>query len=182
MRGRRYLNGLAFEDRGIPSPYKFGFIGSSDTHVAATTDDEANYFSKAGLLDSTGELRGSVPLSANERSDALREAELANVKTIDGRDSCSDGGIVDPSAHRRPDNGARVDLTTCSYAADKGDPQIMAVWEDPEFDPERDAFYYARVLENPTCRWSTWDALRAGVPPRPDLHPTIQERAWSSPV
>jgi len=45
-----------------------------------------------------------------------------------------------------------------------------------------DAFYYVRVLENPTCRWSTWDAIRAGVEPRPDIQATLQERAWSSPI
>jgi hypothetical protein len=56
------------------------------------------------------------------------------------------------------------------------------VWTDPEFDPSQRAFYYLRVLENPTCRWSTWDALRAGVEPNPELEPTIQERAWSSPI
>ena len=44
------------------------------------------------------------------------------------------------------------------------------------------SFYYVRVLENPTCRWSTWDAIRAGVMPRPDLEETLQERAWSSPI
>jgi len=53
---------------------------------------------------------------------------------------------------------------------------------DPDFDPDLKAFYYVRVLENPTCRWSTWDALRAGINPRKDLKPTIQERAWSSPI
>ena len=47
---------------------------------------------------------------------------------------------------------------------------------------DRSAFYYARAIENPTCRWSTWDAVHAGVEPRPDLHKTIQERAWSSPI
>jgi len=58
----------------------------------------------------------------------------------------------------------------------------MSFWEDPEFDPEQRAFYYVRVLENPTCRWSTWDALRAGVEPRTDIAKTIQERAWTSPI
>ena len=39
--------------------------------------------------------------------------------------------------------------------------------EDPDFDPRLNAFYYARVLENPTCRWSTWDAIRLGIEPNP---------------
>ncbi len=59
---------------------------------------------------------------------------------------------------------------------------MRAVWSDPDFDPAVRAFYYVRVLENPTCRWSTWDALRAGVEPRSDLPKTLQERAWSSPI
>jgi hypothetical protein len=45
-----------------------------------------------------------------------------------------------------------------------------------------EAFYYVRVLENPTCRWSTWDALRFDLKPRPGVPTTIQERAWSSPI
>jgi hypothetical protein len=89
---------------------------------------------------------------------------------------------VDPATQRCPDNGARVDLTDCSITPDVGAPELKTVWEDPDFDPEHRAFYYARVLENPTCRWSTWDALRAGVAPRSDLQKTIQERAWSSPI
>jgi hypothetical protein len=75
-----------------------------------------------------------------------------------------------------------VDLSTCAYSTDVGASQLMAVWEDKNFDPAQRAFYYVRVLENPKCRWSTWDAIRAGVPPNPDLHATIQDRAWSSPI
>jgi hypothetical protein len=56
------------------------------------------------------------------------------------------------------------------------------VWRDPTFDRTQRAFYYVRVLENPKCRWSTWDAIRAGVEPRADMHATIQDRAWSSPI
>ena len=96
--------------------------------------------------------------------------------------ACSDGGSVDSESHRCPDNGAKVDLTDCSISADSGAAELKAVWQDPDFDPDHRAFYYVRVLENPTCRWSTWDALRAGTEPRPDLHKTIQERAWSSPI
>jgi hypothetical protein len=96
--------------------------------------------------------------------------------------ACSEGAPVDPLSHRCPDNGARVDLSDCSISLDSGAAQLRTVWRDPDFDPRQRAFYYARVLENPTCRWSTWDALRAGVAPRSDLAKTIQERAWSSPI
>jgi hypothetical protein len=96
--------------------------------------------------------------------------------------ACSDGGAVDPETHRCPDNGAEVDLTDCSVTADSGASELLTLWRDPDFDPKQRAFYYVRVLENPTCRWSTWDAIRAGTAPRPDLARTIQERAWSSPI
>jgi hypothetical protein len=96
--------------------------------------------------------------------------------------ACADGASVDPVSHRCPDNGAAVNLADCSFPASEGSPEIKGVWRDPNYDPQQQAFYYARVLENPTCRWSTWDALRAGVEPRSDLQATIQERAWSSPI
>jgi len=96
--------------------------------------------------------------------------------------ACSGGAAVDPKTHRCPDNGARVDLSDCSISGDTGAAQLRTIWSDPGFDPNQRAFYYARVLENPTCRWSTWDALRVGVSTRPDLDETIQERAWSSPI
>jgi hypothetical protein len=96
--------------------------------------------------------------------------------------ACSGGAPVDPETHRCPDNGARVDLADCSISRDVGAGQLRALWRDPDFDASQRAFYYARVLENPTCRWSTWDAIRAGVAPRSDLHASLQERAWSSPI
>ena len=95
---------------------------------------------------------------------------------------CSDGGVPDPSTHRCPDNGARVNPADCSISSDKGAVELSTVWQDPEFDPHAQAFYYARVLENPSCRWSTWDAIRIGIQPNPDLPAVHQERAWSSPI
>ena len=96
--------------------------------------------------------------------------------------ACSDGGQVDPVTHRCPDNGAQVDLSDCSITKNVGAPNLEVVWKDPDHNPEHRAFYYARALENPTCRWSTWDAIKAGVEPRPDLKKTLQERAWTSPI
>jgi hypothetical protein len=89
-----------------------------------------------------------------------------------------------------PDNGAGVDDATCAPTgpADGGDSDLCAVWTDPEFDPSQRAFWYARVLENPTCRWSAWqcNALPAAERPAsctdPAIPRTIQERAWTSPI
>ncbi|WP_370169851.1 MULTISPECIES: DUF3604 domain-containing protein [Hyphomonas] len=94
--------------------------------------------------------------------------------------ACHDG-TPDPDTHRCTDNGAAVDLDTCTPTGD-GAGELKALWQDPEFDPERRATYYVRVLENPSCRWSTWEAMRANVPPRPDVPQTIQERAYTSPI
>ncbi len=96
--------------------------------------------------------------------------------------ACSDGGKVDPSTHRCPDNGATVNVTDCSFSQDRGAGELKALWTDPSFDAAQRSVYYVRVLENPTCRWSTWDAIRAGVQPREGLPVTILERAWSSPI
>ena len=96
--------------------------------------------------------------------------------------ACSDGGKVNPATQRCPDNGATVDLHTSVFSQGKGNSELQGAWTDPDFDPRQNAFYYARVLENPTCRWSTWDAIRAHVEPNPHLAKTIQERAYTSPV
>jgi hypothetical protein len=92
-----------------------------------------------------------------------------------------------------PDNGAAVDTTTCTPSG-PGFDSLCAVWTDPEFDPSQRAFYYARVLENPTCRWSTHFCQASSidcsgpVPTgyeeccNPAVPRTIQERAWSSPI
>ena len=285
------LSGLVIEDDLGTNPYRFGLIGSSDTHNAGGAFREDNYVGKVGIVDATPQLRGSVPpgdgdetlpenhpvdgrtwgasglagawAESNTRDsiyDAFRRKEtfatsgpririrffagpgidrslfdtgdtiaaaydrgvpmgadlapeaesppgffvwaLRDPATValqrlqvvkgwveDGESfervydvACSDGGTVDDETHRCPDNSATVDIATCAVSQDKGASELAAVWTDPAFKPGQHAFYYARVLENPKCRWSTWDAIRAGVPPNPDMHATIQDRAWSSPI
>ena len=96
--------------------------------------------------------------------------------------ACSDGLAVNPDTHRCPDNGAVVDISDCSITEGVGASELSTLWHDPYFDPDQRAFYYVRALENPTCRWSTWDAIRAGTTPRGSIAATIQERAFSSPI
>ncbi|MBT7641637.1 MAG: DUF3604 domain-containing protein [Rhodobiaceae bacterium] len=92
-------------------------------------------------------------------------------------------GAKSPNAkHRCPNNGAKVDVKTCRASAKTSANELKTTWRDPEYTSGQQAFYYVRVLENPSCRWSSWDALRAGVAPRPDVDATLQERAYSSPI
>ena len=94
-----------------------------------------------------------------------------------------------------PDNGASVDPSTCETSG-AGFASLCTVWEDPEFNADDSAFYYARVLENPSCRWSTRICAAAGIDCadpdavteefadccNADYPKTIQERAWTSPI
>jgi hypothetical protein len=96
--------------------------------------------------------------------------------------ACSDGLRPDPRSSHCPDNGAAVNLSDCSVTANKGAAELSVTWTDPEFDESDRAFYYARVLENPTCRWSTEAAVQAKAALSAKFPATIQERAWSSPI
>ncbi|MBV13066.1 MAG: hypothetical protein CMC52_03110 [Flavobacteriaceae bacterium] len=303
-----YLKGMLLEYMSQGNPYKFGLIGASDSHTGAGAYKEDNYWSKIGIIDGTGETRGSIPLTGDQLNQTgslgnlgviyegdegsyieagfnqwgasglagvwaeentrdslfsamrrketfatsgnrmkvrffggfdtkdldlddenLVKAAYANSVTMggeiladgakvpsflvwaqrdkkgaplqrvqiikgtlsntDGKPSeeiydvaCSDGAAVDPTTNRCPDNGARVDIETCAFSKNVGSAELKAIWTDPDFNENNRSFYYVRVLENPTCRWSTWDAIRSGFKPREDLHSTIQERAWSSPI
>lgn len=86
-----------------------------------------------------------------------------------------------------PNNGAQVDTLTCETTG-SGYNQLCSVWQDPDFDADTSAVYYARVLENPSCRWSTWQCNELPPAERPEscsdsqLPKSIQERAWTSPI
>lgn len=81
-----------------------------------------------------------------------------------------------------PAVGNTVDLANATWRNTIGDPELITVWKDPDFDPNQRAFYYARVLEIPTPRWTAYDAKRFGVEPLPGTRMTIQERAYTSPI
>ena len=93
------------------------------------------------------------------------------------------------SGDRQPDReghlppvGNTVDAGASTYTNDIGSAELSAVWTDPDFDPAEHAFYYVRVLEIPTPRWSTYDAAALGTEIPEGLPESIQERAYSSPI
>jgi hypothetical protein len=81
-----------------------------------------------------------------------------------------------------PAVGNTVDVANATWSSTIGSPELIAVWQDPEFDPRQSAFYYGRVLEIPTPRWTTYDAKYYGLPVPTDVPATIQERAYTSPI
>jgi hypothetical protein len=81
-----------------------------------------------------------------------------------------------------PSVGNTVNVANASWSNSIGSSELGTVWTDPDFDPKQKAFYYARVLEIPTPRWSTYDAFRFGID-LPEGAPTsTQERAYTSPI
>lgn len=280
------LDGLAFEAAGNTNPFKFGFIGDTDTHNAAASHEEFNYtgkfafenvaedrlvglpgqpagqiaqvqqFSSGGIagvwaeantreaifdammrketfatsgplmrvrlfagfglsradLDASDYVRrgykGGVPMGGDLRGQpgagaptflvvAMKDPRSGNLDRVqivkgwlaaDGKPQERIYDIV-WSGDRRPDAqgklppvGNTVDLKTARYTNSIGAPELKAAWTDPDFNPAQRAFYYARVLEIPTPRWSTYDAVRLGKPLLANVPATIQERAWTSPV
>jgi hypothetical protein len=88
----------------------------------------------------------------------------------------------DPATGKVPAVGNTVDVKNATYTNAIGAVELKKVWRDPDFDATLDAFYYVRVLQIPTPRWSTYDAKKLGVPPPNWVSATVQERAWTSPI
>lgn len=128
--------------------------------------------------------------------DPQGEAPLQRVQIIKAwvdAAGTSHEAVVDVATAARPD--ATVDTASCEPRGE-GASQLCARWTDPDFDPRLGAYYYARVIENPTCRWTTRACVASGIRCRegelvPDhleycceegVAKLVQERAWSSPI
>ena len=88
----------------------------------------------------------------------------------------------DPRTGKVPAVGNTVEVKTATYTNNIGAAELIGEWTDPEFDPSAYATYYARVLEIPTPRWSTYWAAKLNLPPNPAVPPFEQQRAWTSPI
>ena len=98
------------------------------------------------------------------------------------RDVVCAGGRVPGDDGRCAQTAASVDISTCEVDDSTGAAELQTTFVDTDFDAEQNAFYYVRVFENPSCRWTTWIANSVSVDLPDDVPATIQNRAWSSPI
>ena len=140
---------------------------------------------------------GSIGAAPTFNVYAMKDPEGANLDRIQiikgwvNTDGSVDERIINIvwSGERQPDVagelpavGNTVNLETAMFTNDIGSPVLEGSWTDDGFDPEQHAFYYARALEIPTPRWTTYDAVNNGLPLLTDVPSTVQERAWTSPI
>ncbi|MFP6584434.1 MAG: DUF3604 domain-containing protein [Candidatus Hydrogenedentota bacterium] len=274
-----YRIGLEFQDTKGFNPYRFGLMGSTDSHTGITPLTEKNYSGKLGTLDGSPEVRIAGPrnrmeygasglagvwskentresiyeslrrketwgtsgpriivrffggfdmkdvtpgaegwieaayskgvsmggaLKASDENGApsfavwaIKDPESANLDRIqivkgwsqDGKsqekvyDVCwSDNRVLDSGTGKLPPVGNTVNLKTAEYSNSIGSVELMANWQDPDFNADQNAFYYLRVLEIPTPRWNLYDEVELGKPFPSDVPRTLQERAYTSPI
>ena len=281
-------DGLAMEKKFGTNPYKFGMVGSSDTHTALAAVEEENYIGKhAGTEPSPDRINhpmakfagrqyegwsmsssgyAAVWATGNTRKElwdamarkevyattgprmivrffggwdftttdaqnrlpadvgyakgvpmggdlsaapegkspsflvaALRDPGSGNLDRIQivkgwlNADGTTEERVYDviwgDAATRKPDAqgklpsvGNTVDVANATWTNTIGAPELMTVWQDPDFDPTKRAFYYARVIEIPTPRWTAYDAKRFDLEVGKEVPMTIQERAYTSPI
>lgn len=176
----RFFGGWSLQDDWVDAPdavskcYAEGVPMGSDLPARASDESQAPRFAVWAAMDPDGAQLDRIQIvkgwaGANGES----HERIYDVAASDGRLAASD-------THRVEALGSTVDLATASYTNTLGATRLATVWEDPDFDPTVGAFYYARVLEITTPRWSTYDAVRLGIePPEPS---TLQERAVSSAI
>jgi hypothetical protein len=94
----------------------------------------------------------------------------------------SDGRTIGADGRSRTPVGSTVDVDNATYTNSIGDALLMGYWKDPDFDRAERAFYYVRVIEIPTPRWTAYDAARFGIEMPEEVPMTVTDRAYTSPI
>lgn len=135
--------------------------------------DEAPQFLVWALKDPINANLDRIQIIKGWYDDGKMQEKIYDVAVSDNRLRAD--GTVTPT-------DAKVDLTTGAFDNTKGSIEFMSTWQDPDFDKNQHAFYYVRVIQLPTARWTLYDEIREGVRYKDDVAKTLQERAWSSPI
>jgi hypothetical protein len=139
-------------------------------------DDKAPTFMIRALRDVDGANLDRVQIIKGWLdNDGETQERIYDVAVSDGRTIGSDG-----RAHESV--GSTVDIVNASYTNTIGDALLMAHWVDPDFDPNERAFYYVRVIEIPTPRWTAFDAKYFGITMPDEVPMTVTDRAYTSPI
>lgn len=175
----RFFGGWSFQEDDAFRPdatrigYRKGVPMGAD--LSKRGDAGAPRFIVRALKDPNGANLDRIQIVKGWRdSDGQLREQVHDVQLSEGRRRGFLGG---PKAIR-----STVDASTATYTNTVGDAEIAAFWQDPDFDPALHAFYYVRVIEIPTPRWTTYDAVRLGANLPDDIPREIQDRAYSSPI
>jgi hypothetical protein len=150
--------------RGVP-------MGST---MIQRNDKKAPTFMISVAKDPSGASLDRVQIIKGWYKDGKTHEKIFNVAWA-GERSVNKSGELSPIE-------STVDVNNATYSNDKGSEELNTVWTDPEFDPKAKAFYYLRVLEIPTPRWTTYDKVRYNLDLPEEVPMTVQERAYSSPI
>jgi hypothetical protein len=169
--------------------------GTSETHPDLSPDDEFSGWDFEHADAERADWVGARPALLVRPSKDPASGHLDRIQIVKGwvdaaggpHEAIDDvawsgGRRIDAKTGKLPPVGSTVNAPTATYTSEIGAPELAAVWSDPDFDASQRAFYYARVLEVPTPRWSTRDAVALGVAVPEGLPASIQERALSSPI
>jgi hypothetical protein len=138
--------------------------GKSPTFLVAAMKD-----AMSGNLDRIQIIKGWVG------KDGKAQERVYDVAVSDGRKIGKDGRCKTPV-------GNTVDVANATWINTIGDPELITAWTDPDFDPKQKAFYYARVIEIPTPRWTAYEAKRFNIKLPKEVKMITQERAYTSPI
>ncbi len=177
----RFFGGWEFDDDSATADdiaafgYAHGVTMGAD--LTAAPDGEAASFLVQAVKDPKGANLDRIQIVKGwVDEEGVTHEEVFDVAWSDrGRPSATESAL--------PPIRSTVDLETGRYTNDVGSPELVVAWTDRHFNPDQRAFYYVRVLEIPTPRHSTLDAIALGMDPAETGHAvTIQERAYSSPI
>jgi hypothetical protein len=164
--------------RATESPVRLvgdGYANGVPMGGTLTGLDGAPSFSVYAMKDAMGANLDRIQIIKGWVDDAGEPQErIVDVVWSDGRAPAGDG--------RLPPVGSTVNAATASYTNEIGARELIGHWTDDDFDPAKPALYYVRVIEIPTPRWTTYDAVRHGMPLLEGVPVGIQERAWTSPI
>ncbi|WP_146345199.1 DUF3604 domain-containing protein [Falsiphaeobacter marinintestinus] len=175
----RFFGGWDFapEDAASRLPADIGYAKGVPMggDLPAARGEGAPTFLTAALKDAySGNLDRIQIVKGWVNADGTRDEKVYDVSWSGDRAPDANGKL--------PAVGNTVDVPNATWTNSIGAPELLSYWQDPDFDPALPAFYYARVIEIPTPRWTAYEAKRFGVTMDPEVPMTVQERAYTSPI